>query len=153
MSLKAIPQEIVFLLLEKTIISCNLFCNYKLIKTDYKRITKPTVITQYDCYFIFENRKLQVRINDYFKNQTIAIWIDKLDDSNLNRFNLEYYFLDIGIKQIKQKLIFKSNSKNKLKKKIGGILNFIYLNTDDVLKKVLSGEKWIEMPFDWGDYK
>ena len=155
MVLKKISEKSIYNIVEKSISHNSLFTDYILEDYKIRKLKSPTLVKQYNFYLKSTkfNRKVQIRINDYHKNQNLEIWIDKMDDSNLNRFNVKYHFLNLKINTIKQKLKFKCSSENDLYRSVDGILNFINENADIKLIKIFKGEDWVDMPFDWGEYK
>lgn len=155
MSLAKISEESIYNAVKKSIVESPLLTDYILEDYVIRKLKNPTSVTQHNFYLKSSafNRKVQIRINDFYKNQNLEIWIDKLDDSNLNRFNVKYHFLNLKINTIRQKLKFKCDSENDLNRSVYGILNFIYENADLKLRKIFKGKDWIDMPFDWGEYK
>ena len=155
MSLNKIPVNSITNVILECVNKNQLFEGYKLYELNTTNSKHPKVVTQYNFYFksTLFSRKMQLIIKDYFKNQKIEIFIDKLDDSNLNRFDVKYHFLSLKINDVKQKFIFKCNTENELSKIFCDILNYISDKSDDSLKKILYGEDWVDTPFDWNGYK
>lgn len=156
MGLNKIEIEVIGNILRIVIKSLPLFSSYKLIRKDIQELSSPTKVTNYDFVFISEkyNRWLFVRLQDFFKHQNLVIWINELIDKKNTNIDFENYFISLlNNKAIKQKLIFKINSESDLKSELGRIFLYINEHMDDKLKKVVTGELWIDMPVDWGDYK
>lgn len=156
MGLRKIDIHIIGGILEVIIKSLPLFSSYELIKKDIQDLSSPTKVTNYDFVFISEkyNRWLFVRLSDFFKHQNMVIRINELINKKHTNIDLSSYFIsELNNKTIKQKLVFKVNSENDLKDELEKTFKYIDEQMDVKLKKAVLGELWIDMPFDWGDYK
>ena len=134
----------------------NLFDGYELLKQRNIKIKAPRVIYQYDNIYVNElkNRWLFIRIEDYFKNQRIIIWINKLIDKDVSNLDIENYFIEnLNKNQIKQKMIFSVDKLDDFQRRFGNSIQFIEDNSDDTLKNIFNGNLWIKQNFDWNGYK
>lgn len=134
----------------------NLFDGYELFEQRSVEIKSPTVIFQYDNIYInkLKNRWLFLRIEDYFKNQRIIIWINKLQDKDVSNLDVENYFIkNLNKNKIKQKMIFSVDKLDDFQKTFRDIVQFIEDNSDEVLKNIFNGSLWIKQNFDWNGYK
>ena len=140
----------------KIIKSKPLFEDYTFAENAIHKIKTPKVFTQYDFILnsIEKNRWILFRIEDYFNHQKIVIWINQLEEKKAVHIDLEnYFFFEMKIKNIKQKLIFKATSSSALEEKLDKALDFILATSDYRLKEVFEGRFWVNMPFDWHGYK
>ena len=78
MGLNSINIKDLTISINEVIKNSNLFDGYELFEQRSVEIKSPTVIFQYDNIYInkLKNRWLFLRIEDYFKNQRIIIWIN-----------------------------------------------------------------------------
>lgn len=156
MSLKNININSIGKVLEMVLKSEILFSEYTLNSENIQESTSPTKFTQYDFQFISEkyDRWLFIRIKDFFSHQEIVILINYLKFKKSININVKEYFISmLNKKNVKQKMIFKSNSEEELFSKLKPLFDFLVNNLDDNLRRVILGEKWIDMPMDWGEYK
>ena len=156
MGLNSINIKDLTISINEVIKNSNLFDGYELFEQRSVEIKSPTVIFQYDNIYInkLKNRWLFLRIEDYFKNQRIVIWINKFQDKDVSNLDVENYFIkNLNKNKIKQKMIFSVDKLDDFQKTFRDIVQFIEDNSDEVLKNIFNGSLWIKQNFDWNGYK
>lgn len=156
MGLENVNVDLIEQILKKVMKSHEIFLNYKLVKVHTQKISSPTKIVEYNFSFISEEKERQIliRINDFYNYQNLVVWITNLESQFLNKIDVKLYFLEfLKNKGIKQQLIFKSKSEIELDEYLKHIFKYLLCNCDEQFREIINGKKWIEMPFDWGDYK
>jgi hypothetical protein len=156
MGLEKIHIDNMGTILERILKSHTVFFDFLLINKNVRKINSPTKIIEYDFTFISEinNRWLFVRIQDFFSHQKLVILINQLGDKKNINIDIQNFFIsELGNKTIKQKLIFKSKSQDELERELESIFKYIMANANEKLKEIITGKVWIDVPFDWGDYK
>ncbi len=156
MGLNSINIKDLTISINEVIKNSNLFDGYELFEQRGVEIKSPMVIFQYDNIYInkLKNRWLFLRIEDYFKNQRIIIWINKLEDKDVSNLDVENYFIkNLNKNKIKQKMIFSVDKLDDFQKTFRDIVQFIEDNSDEVLKNIFNGSLWIKQNFDWNGYK
>lgn len=156
MGLENINIDKIGAILEGILKCYNLFFDYTLVNKGIQKISSPTKIIEYDFTFISEktNRWLFIRIQDFLSHQKLIIFINQLNDKkNVNLDIQNFYISELKNNTIKQKLIFKSKSEVELKKDLESIFKYLIDNSNEQLKGIITGKTWVDMPFDWGDYK
>jgi len=156
MGLEKIQPDMISKLLQNVLKSYAVFFNYTLVRCDVRKSNTPTKTTNYDFTYVSEknNRWLFIRVQDFFTHQNLIILINKLTNKRNVNIDVKNYFIsELNDKNVKQKLIFKSNTEDNLEIALKKIFGHLMKHADGTLKKVLLGEIWIDMPMDWGDYK
>ncbi len=156
MGLEKIHIDKIGAILERILKSYAIFFDFSLINKSNQKINSPTKITEYDFVFISEenNRWLFIRLQDFFSHQKLILLINQLDDKKSVNLNIQnFYISELKNNTIKQKLIFKSKSEVELKNHLQHIFKYLMDNLNEQLKEIIAGKIWIDIPFDWGDYK
>ena len=156
MSLNKINIEKITQTIENIINSFPVFSNYKLIKCEVSDEKSPIKITNYDFLFTSEldNRWFFFRIQDCYNYQKLILWLNKLNDKNNVNFDIYAYFIkELDDKSIKQRIVLKVDSIEKLHDQLMNAMQYIVEKMDNNVKNVLLGTTWIDMEFNWGDYK
>uniref|UniRef100_UPI00404A0C8A hypothetical protein n=1 Tax=Flavobacterium sp. TaxID=239 RepID=UPI00404A0C8A len=156
MGLEKIHLDNIGTILERILKSYTIFFDFSLINKGTQKINSPTKITEYDFTFISENydRWLFIRIQDFFAHQKLIIFLNQLNVKKNINLDIESFFIsELKNNTVKQKLIFKSKSEVELEKHLESIFKYLNDNSNEQLKEIIKGKTWINMPFDWGDYK
>jgi hypothetical protein len=134
-----------------------LFFGFKLIKKNIeKKHFRDTLFINYNFEFISEikKRNITIVIQDSRTSQTVWFWIKNLENENTTPLSISDFFIKcLKNNAIKQILIFKCKSELEFEENLSVIIDYIVNKSDDQLKKVIEGKVWIEIPFDWSDYK
>ena len=139
---------------EKSMKTDPVFETYNFEKYEIQNLSNPTKIVRYIFKFISNERQVIFHLNDFYSHITISAFVRNLKDISSNKFDIELYCIgELKNKTIKQKLIFRFNTVEDLKKNIGRTIDFLIKSMDEKLKKIILGEDWIDMPFEWGNYK
>lgn len=134
----------------------SLLKGYLFAEKRIQNISLPTKVTQYDFTFVSElkDRWLLVRIEDYSSYQQLIIWLNTFKIKEAVNLDVQSYFKrELKVKNIKKKMIFKAHLKSDLEIRMTSVLSFIEKNSDVIFTDILDGKRWIEIPFDWGNYR
>lgn len=133
-----------------------IFSGYSTQRQEIQKIKSPVVATFYDTTLESKiaDRWLFVRVEDFYKYQKVIIWVNFLNNRRSVNFDIERYLVEhLQIKNINQELVFKSKTDDGFKEMFKGVLEFISENIDEKVRLLLSGQFWLDMPFDWQGYK
>lgn len=156
MGLEKIQIDSMGKILESILKSDILFFDYILISKNIQKINTPSKIVEFDFTFSSEknNRWFFIRIQDFFSHQKLIIMLNQLNEKKNVNIDIQSFFISkLKNNTIKQKMIFKSTSEVELKNQLERIFEYLIENSDNQLKEIINGELWIDMPFDWSDYK
>lgn len=156
MSLQNISIESISKSIENVIATFPIFSNYKLIKTEVSIEKTPVKVTNYDFLFVsvIDNRWFFFRIQDYYNYQKLILWLNKLNDKRNVNFDICSYFIkELGDTSLKLRRKMNIDSIAKLDDQIMNVIKYIVEKMDDNLNSIFLGKTWIDMQFDWGDYK
>jgi hypothetical protein len=133
-----------------------LFSKFEFNSFNIQKIWAPEIGEYYDFNFISNtaDRWVFLRIEDFGKQKKMVIWINFLKNKKPINFDVESYFnLYIKTVDIKGRFSFNSNSQEELIERLSENLEYIVKHSDEKLRDVILGKKWVELGFDWHDYK
>ncbi len=130
--------------------------NYTFKESIVRKLSYPTKINEYSFFFFSKEaeREIDIKLLDYFSYQKIIVWIRNIGDLETEKIDIEQYYISfLKLNKTKHVLVFKSNTEKQLEFNMKKIFQYLTNNGNDNIKAVLSGNAWINMPYDWEPYK
>lgn len=125
--------------------------DYKVIESR-KEIIYPN-IERYKVLFTNSKREILFSfVEKNIRNELLDSFRVMISKDEYSGFEFETYLKTIGIKAPEEKMRL-INYEGDFKERLKKFCEFVKVIFEKHLQKVISGEEWINVSFDWGSYK
>lgn len=135
---------------------------YNDLKSTYKKTDSSTrkcsIGSPYISYDIEmkskNNRELIISLIDYGEKKKISVTIYNRDSGSYTPLSLERYLVsECNLIQAEDLMKFDSNNNQDLFENLNRFFKWLDKSAIESLSKIMKGELWIELEFDWHKYK
>ena len=154
--MSSLNTDIIF----KSLLSAALI--YKELKSTYKKTDNSTrkcsIGSPYISYDIemksTNNRELIISLIDYGEKKKISVTIYNRESGSYTPLSLERYLVsECNLTQVEDLMKFDSDNNKELFENLNRFFKWLDKSQIESLSKILKGELWIELEFDWHGYK
>ncbi len=127
--------------------------NYSSVEEKYieREIAPVNQIYELICESNEANLKLTFNLVRYPNSSSIFIWIESVSEKGL--LNLKEYFVKHKMVRFTIDYFEIDGNQFDLENKLNAFFDWLTSVTDAQLINILQGKDWVDIPFDWGDYK
>lgn len=130
-------------------------CDYTIdspVVTDHRSVGN---FCSYEIPVVFPKcfRKVAVVLVDYGNSYLISVYIMNLHDNNNQMFSVNQYLNSVDPSAINRFALFSCEVGSDLTLRIQHYLSHILRTDHQTIAKIIRGESWLSLPFDWHEYK